>query len=65
MVATNELWEELGALPPDEVFQVLTHLFTRYEQQLGQEDTAAAARDFFQQLAAVVEQTKNCNSNRR
>lgn len=65
MIVTHDLWEELGALPPDEVFQVLTLLFSRYEQQLDQEATAPAARHFFQQLGLVVAQTKNCNNNRR
>ena len=62
---TTDLWEELGSLAEDELFQAVTLLFSRYEEQLGQETTAAAARHFFAQLAAVVAQSKNCNANRR
>lgn len=65
MAAGTDLWEELGSLPPEELFQVVTQLFLRYEKELDQAGSAAGARHFFQLLASTVAQTKNCNLNRR
>lgn len=65
MAASSDLWEELGNLPPEELFSVLTQLFTRYEQELRQEGTAERAGHFFKLLATTIAQTRNCNLNRR
>ena len=65
MKSTNDIWEELGALPVDEVMHVMTKLFATYEEQLQKDPKNEAAQGFFRNLANAIEQTSQCNLNRR
>jgi hypothetical protein len=64
-INTIDLWEALGSLEADQPFQVLAQLFARYEQRRELSADDDAARIFFQDLAAILEQVESCNVNRR
>jgi hypothetical protein len=61
----NNLWDSLGSLEDDQAYQVLTQLFTRYEQRREQNPDDPAAASFFQNLAVIMAQVQSCNLNRR
>lgn len=65
MKTSNDLWEEIGSLREDELFHVMTQLFTGYEEQLQKQPEDEAANRFFTSLARVIDQVKECNANRR
>lgn len=61
----SDLWEMLGDLDEDQALQVLTQLFSRYEQRLERHPQDAEATTFFRDLATIVAQVQSCNLNRR
>lgn len=65
MITANDLWGKLGELPEEEHIQVLTKLFTAYEARQERNADDACAREFFRHLDQAIEQTANCNLNRR
>ena len=65
MKSANDIWGELGDLPEDEVMHVMTKLFATYEDQLQKDPKSEAALSFFRNLANAIEQTSQCNLNRR
>jgi len=62
---SNDLWDALGSLDDEQATQVLTQLFTRFEQRGEQYPDDPAAAAFFQTLAAILAQVQSCNANRR
>ncbi len=65
MKSPLDLWEDIGSLGEEELFHVITKLFALYETALEQNPGNPAARQFFNHLESVVNQTRECNSNRR
>jgi hypothetical protein len=61
----SDIWELLGDLEEDQLLQVLTQLFARYEERLGKNPDDPAAILFFRDLSVVLEQVQTCNLNRR
>lgn len=62
---TNDLWEALGAVDPEETSHVLTKLFVVYEQLLANNPQDKEALLFFRNLDTALSQTTECNLNRR
>lgn len=65
MKSVADLWADLGSLREDELFQMITRLFTHYETTLGRDPEDAEALGFFKNLDLAITQTSQCNSNRR
>ena len=65
MKAINDIWEELGELPDEEVMHVLTKLFALYEDRLKKNPADQDALVFFRNLDNVIGLTSGCNLNRR
>ncbi len=65
MKALNDIWEELGELPDEEVMHVLTKLFALYEDRLKKNPADQDALVFFRNLDNVIGLTSQCNLNRR
>ena len=65
MKTPNDLWGELGELPEEEMIHVITKLFTVYEEQLNKDPDNTEALHFFRNLHNAIEQTSQCNLNRR
>lgn len=65
MTTSNDLWAALGELAEEDAIQVLTRLFTMYEEQLKHRPDDEAAAFFFRKLATAVNQACECNLNRR
>lgn len=65
MRSPNDLWEALGELAEDELYPVLTRLFTLYETMLEKNPEEASALLFFRNLDTILSQTSACNLNRR
>ena len=63
MEIENDPWEAIGTLEEDEAIHVLTKLYSMYERSLKKDD--ACAHLFFQRLHQAIEQSKECNLNRR
>ena len=65
MKIENDPWEALGSLDEDEPMHVLTKLYAMYDKDLttGTENNGALL--FFQRLHQAIEQSKECNLNRR
>lgn len=65
MKKTSDLWDEMGSLPEDDIFQVLTRLFTVYEERLTRNSADPEAENFFRNLENAMAQASQCNSNRK
>ena len=63
--SAGSLWEAIGELEEHEVIQVLTRLFTTYEQKLEQNPDDKEAQRFMINLKAALSQVSECNLNRR
>lgn len=61
----SDIWELLGNLEEDQLLQVLTQLFARYEERLQKNPDDPATKLFFRDLSVVLEQVQSCNLNRR
>nr|WP_320012621.1 hypothetical protein [uncultured Desulfobulbus sp.] len=61
----SDIWELLGDLEEDQLLQVLTQLFARYEERLQKNPDDPATKLFFRDLSVVLEQVQSCNLNRR
>ncbi len=61
----HDLWEALGSLSEDECEQVLTQLFSRYEERRHADSSDKEAATFFNYLSAIISQVQSCNINRR
>ena len=55
----------MGSLPEDDVFQVLTRLFTIYEERGNRNPADSEALNFFRNLENAISQASQCNSNRK
>ncbi|MBU0481782.1 MAG: hypothetical protein KKG47_11855 [Proteobacteria bacterium] len=62
---TNDIWDKLGDLSENELVHVITKLFAVYEKRLELNDKDLISLDFFNNLTNVVNETCQCNSNRR
>lgn len=62
---TSELWDALGSLPEEEMPHVVTRLFALYEARLQQNPEDPEAWQFFRNLNLAINETCQCNSNRR
>lgn len=60
-----DLWEEIGSLDPEESVQVLTRLYTAYDDLLRVDSTHNEAISFFTRLKNEIAFCKECNLNRR
>ncbi|MFH1217168.1 MAG: hypothetical protein V1706_11770 [Pseudomonadota bacterium] len=65
MKKPNDLWDDMGSLPEDDVFHVLTKLFTTYEEKLSGDSANREALNFFKHLENAITQASQCNSNRK
>ena len=65
MKTPNDIWGELGELPEEEIMHVMTKLFALYEDRLNKNPDDQAALIFFINLNNAIEQTSQCNLNRR
>jgi len=65
MKPINDIWENMGELSDNETFQVLTKLFAIYEAEFQRDPVNVSALDFFSRLDNAIDQTSQCNSNRR
>ncbi len=63
MTPENDPWEAIGTLEDDEAMHVLTKLYTMYEQHQQQDEAGTSL--FFRRLHQAIEQSKECNLNRR
>lgn len=61
----GDLWEALGSLDEMESAQLLTRLFTIYEEQLAKNPEDDEAKRFFDNLRRSYELVSECNLNRR
>ncbi len=61
----NDLWEDIGSLPEEELLHVITKLYTTYEKQLQRSPGDREALLFFRNLETAISQSANCNLNRR
>ncbi len=62
---TTDIWEKLGDLAENELFHVITKLFAVYEKRLEIDPNDLESLGFFNNLENVVNETSQCNSNRR
>lgn len=60
-----DLWDLLGSIEESQAYQVLTHLFVRFEKRWKDDPADISAALFFEQLATVIDQVQSCNVNRR
>jgi hypothetical protein len=65
MKTPNDLWSDLGEVAEEEIVHVVTKLFTIYEDQLKNDPQNQEAKNFFKNLTNSIEQTTQCNLNRR
>jgi len=65
MKTADDIWEDLGSLSEDEMFHVMTKLFDIYDAKLKHDPIDKEAFNFFKNLGNVIDQTSQCNSNRR
>lgn len=65
METPHETWEALGEVPEEELLHVITKLFFAYEEQLKRNPEDPEALHFFRRLGTALEQTSQCNLNRR
>lgn len=60
-----EIWEELASLSEEDAQHVLTRLFVAFEEERNNQPDSEHCRLFFQKLSTALEQTLECNLNRR
>lgn len=65
MKTINDLWDDLGSMPEEDLIHVMTHMFSVYEKRLNNNPHDNEARSFFRVLETVLDQTSQCNLNRR
>jgi len=65
MTTGNDLWESLGELTGEEAGHVLARLFALFEEEQQRRPDDPAAPLFFRNLATAIDQTCECNLNRR
>ena len=65
MKTPDELWNDLGEVAEEEIIHVVTKLFMTYEDQIKKDPHNLEAIHFFKNLANSIEQTTQCNLNRR
>lgn len=65
MMSPNDLWEEIGSLPDNELLHVITRLYTTYEKRLKHSPGDQEALNFFRNLYNAINESANCNLNRR
>lgn len=65
MKSLNDLWEEIGTVPDEELPHVITKLFTAYEKKLKRDPKNEEALQFFRNLERAIQETSICNLNRR
>lgn len=65
MKSSNDLWEDLGSLPDEELPHVMTKLFATYEEKLKRNPKDEEALLFFRNLDKALQETSLCNLNRR
>ena len=65
MNLSDGIWDKLGELEEDEALHVLTKLFATYEAQYQNNPNDNQANAFFNNLNNAIEQTAQCNLNRR
>ena len=65
MSLTDGIWDKLGELIEEEPLHVLTKLFTIYESQDVNNPGNGEVSNFFKNLNNAIEQTTQCNLNRR
>ena len=61
----EDLWNEIGELSEEEIFQLMTRLYDIFDKKLAKDQDDPAAGEFFKQLALALELTGQCNLNRR
>ena len=61
----NDLWDEIGSLPDEELPHVITKLFAAYEERLKRNPNDEEALLFFRNLENAIKETSTCNLNRR
>jgi len=65
MITGNDLWESLGELTEEEAVYVMARLFALFEEEQQRRPDDPAAALFFRNLATAIDQTCECNLNRR
>jgi len=65
MKSTNDIWEEIGSVPDEELPHVVTKLFIMYEEKLKRNPKDENALLFFRNLENAIKETSICNLNRR
>jgi hypothetical protein len=65
MKSPDDLWSDLGELPDEEVILLVTKLFSFYEERLNKNSGDTEAINFFRNLDNALNQTSQCNLNRR
>jgi hypothetical protein len=65
MKSPNDIWANLGELPDEEVILIMTKLFAIYEDTLKNKPEDQEALNFFNNLENSINQTSQCNLNRR
>ena len=65
MKSPNDIWADLGELPEEEVILIMTKLFAIYEDTLKNQPADQEALNFFKNLENSINQTSQCNLNRR
>ncbi len=65
MKTSLDLWEEIGAISEEELPHVMTKLFSMYETKLVNDPENSEALEFFKNLSTAIDQTNECNLNRR
>jgi len=65
MKTADDLWDEIGEIPEDELVQVLTKLFIAYQEMYDRNPDSPEAKRFFTHLDNAITLTRECNLNRR
>lgn len=65
MKSPNDIWSDLGELPDEEVIHLMTKLFAIYEEKLKKFPEDKESLNFFKNLTVALDQTSQCNLNRR
>lgn len=65
MKSMNDIWEDIGSLAEEDLFQIITKLYGVYENQLQRHPENMEALHFFKNLDNIISQVNQCNLNRR
>lgn len=65
MSISDAIWDKLGDLPENEALYVLTKLFATYESLRENDPDNKEIYNFFKNLDNAIDQTTQCNLNRR